>query len=199
MLVLTTGATLLQRYLLSFVAVRIDTQALDYVTGRLLDLPMGYFTTRRTGDIERRLEGMRQIREFLLQGGVSALTAAAQLLAALVLMFVYSWELALVYVALAPAYALLLRFSATRLRPTFDSLEEAFGRYESQQIDAIRGIETVKALAAEEGFRRLMLGRFTSIADRVFRAEFLVMSYDGLIQLVTYFSLALFLSWAACW
>ena len=42
----------------------------------------------------------------------------------------------------------------------FDSLEEAFGKYESQQIDAIRGIETVKALSAEEGFRRAMLERF---------------------------------------
>ena len=39
----------------------------------------------------------------------------------------------------------------------FDSLEEAFGKYESQQIDAIRGIETVKALAAEEGLRTAML------------------------------------------
>jgi ATP-binding cassette subfamily B protein len=193
-LVVITAATLLQRYLLSFVAVRIDTGALDYLTGRLLALPMAYFTTRRTGDIERRLEGMRQIRQFLLQGGVAALTAATQLLAALVLMFVYSWELALVYLALAPAYGLLLRFSATRLRPTFDNLEEAFGRYESQQIDAIRGIETVKALAAEEGFRQIMLARFSTIADRIFRAEFLVMSYEGTIQLVTYFSLALFLS-----
>jgi ATP-binding cassette subfamily B protein len=188
-----TAATLLQRYILSFVAVRIDTQALDFITARLLSLPMSYFTTRRTGDIERRLAGMRQVRQFLVQSGVAALTAATQLAAALALMFYYSWILALVYVALAPAYALLLYFSSTRLRPTFDSLEEAFGKYESQQIDAIRGIETVKALAAEEGFRKAMLDRFTGIAGRVFRAEFLVMSYEGMIQLVTFVSLALFL------
>ncbi len=192
-LVLITAATLLQRYILSFVAVRIDTQALDFLTARLLSLPMSYFTTRRTGDIERRLAGMRQIREFLVQSGVAALTAVTQLLAALALMFYYSWILALVYVALAPAYALLLRFSSTRLRPMFDSLEEGFGKYQSQQIDAIRGIETVKALSAEEGFRRAMLERFSGIANRVFRAEFLIMSYEGMIQLVSFVSLALFL------
>jgi ATP-binding cassette subfamily B protein len=191
--IVITAATLLQRYILSFVAVRIDTQALDFITARLLALPMSYFTTRRTGDIERRLAGMRQVRQFLVQSGVAALTATTQLAAALALMFYYSWILALVYVALAPAYALLLYFSSTRLRPTFDSLEEAFGKYESQQIDAIRGIETVKALAAEEGFRKAMLDRFTGIAGRVFRAEFLVMSYEGMIQLVTFVSLALFL------
>ena len=188
-----TGATLLQRYILSFVAVRMDTQSLDFLTERLLALPMSYFTTRRTGDIERRLAGMRQVRQFLVQSGVAALTAATQLAASLALMFYYSWVLALVYVALAPAYALLLRFSSTRLRPMFDSLEEAFGKYESQQIDAIRGIETVKALAAEEGFRKAMLDRFSGIADRIFRSEFLIMSYEGMIQLVSFVSLALFL------
>src|SRR5262249_27242043 len=80
-----------------------------------------------------------------------------------------------------------------RLRPTLDSLEEGYGKYQSQQIDAIRGIETVKALAAEERFRRTMLERFSKIADRLFRAEFLVLSYQGAIHLVSFLSLALFL------
>jgi ABC-type bacteriocin/lantibiotic exporter with double-glycine peptidase domain/CRP-like cAMP-binding protein len=192
-LVVVTGATVLQRYILSFVTVRIDVSTLDFLTARLLALPMSYFETRRTGDIERRLRGVREVRQLFVQSGVQALTAATQLLAALTLMFVYSWTLALVYLALAPLYAGLMRFSSKRLRPTFDSLEEAYGRYASQQIDAIKGIETVKALAAEEGFRRLMLARFGQLAERLFRSEFLIMSYLGAIQMVTFLSLALFL------
>ena len=157
---------------------------LDFLTGRLLDLPMSYFSTRRTGDIERRLLGARQVRAFFIQSGVQALTSATQLLAALGLMFFYSWKLALVYLATVPAYAGLMRFSAKRLRPMYDNLEEAYGRYSSGQIDAIRGIETVKALAAEEALRRLMLNRFQALADRVFRTEFLVLAYQGSLQLV---------------
>jgi ATP-binding cassette subfamily B protein len=192
-LAVMTGATLLQRYILSFATVRIDVSTLDHLTERLLALPMSYFNTRRTGDIERRLAGVREVRQFFVQSGVQALTAATQLLAALILMFVYSWLLALVYLATVPLYAGLMRFSSKRLRPMFDSLEEAYGRYASQQIDAIKGIETVKALAAEEGLRRLMLARFGSLADRLFRSEFLIMSYQGAIQMVTFLSLALFL------
>ena len=66
-----------QRYLLSRAAVVIDGQTLDFLTGRLLALPMSYFQSRRTGDIQRRLPGMRQVREFVVQEGVQALTAAA--------------------------------------------------------------------------------------------------------------------------
>jgi HlyB family type I secretion system ABC transporter len=192
-LAIMVGATILQRYILAFVAVRIDTESLDFLTAKLLSLPMSYFTTRRTGDIERRLSGIRELRQFFIESGVAALTASTQLAAALVLMFVYSWQLALVYVALAPVYALLMRFSSSRLRPMFDSLEEAFGRYGSQQIDSIRGIETVKAGAAEEAMRQTMLARFSQIADKVFRSEFLIMTYQGAIQMVTFLSLALFL------
>jgi len=188
-----TGATLVQRYLLSRIAVRFDVATLDFLTGRLLDLPMSYFTTRRTGDIERRLLGARQVRAFFIQSGVQALTSATQLLAALALMFFYSWKLALVYLVTAPAYGALMRYSAKRLRPMYDNLEEAYGRYSSAQIDAIRGIESVKALAAEQALRRLMLNRFQSLADRVFRTEFLVLAYQGSLQLVSFASFGLFL------
>jgi HlyB family type I secretion system ABC transporter len=192
-LVAITGATLLQGYLLSKVAVRFDVSTLDFLTGRLLDLPMSYFSTRRTGDIERRLLGARQVRAFFIQSGVQALTSATQLLAALGLMLFYSWKLALVYLATVPVYVALMRFSARRLRPMYDNLEEAYGKYSSGQIDAIRGIETVKALAAEAALRRLMLNRFQALADRVFRTEFLVLAYQGSLQLVGFATFGLFL------
>ena len=108
-------------------------------------------------------------------------------------MLYYSWQLTLVYLAVVPLYLLLMRYSARRLRPMYDSLEDAYGRYGSQQIDAIRGIETIKALAAEDSFRRQMRDRFSGLADRLFRAEFLVMTYQGAVELVTILSLVLFL------
>ncbi len=127
-LVAMTGATLIQRYLLSWAAVTLDGTTLDFLTDRMLALPMSYFHSRRTGDIQRRLAGLRQVRAFMVQDGVEGLTAAATVLAAVTLMFVYDWLLALVFLATAPAYAWLMRFSRKRLRPMFDSLEEAFGQ-----------------------------------------------------------------------
>jgi ATP-binding cassette subfamily B protein len=186
-------AMVVQRYLLSFVAVRIDAASLDLLTRRLLALPMGYFNTRRTGDIQRRLQGIRQVREFMVQNGVAGLTASVQLLATLTLMVVYSPLLTLVFLATAPLYVVMMRFSARKLRPIYDNLEEAYGRYSSYQIDAIKGIETVKAMGAEGSFRELMLGQFHGLARRMFRADFTTMTYDGAVQMVTFFSIVLFL------
>jgi len=188
-----TVALVVQRYLLSFVAVRIDAATLDYLMRRLLALPITYFATRRTGDIQRRLEGMRRVREFLVQHGVVALTAAVQVAAAVTVMFIYSPLLGVVFLATAPIYVLMMRFSSRKLRPIFDDLEEGFGRYHSHQIDAINGIDTVKALSGEGGFRQLMLGRFHTMARRQFHADFTMMVYDGAIQVVTLLTMTLFL------
>jgi HlyB family type I secretion system ABC transporter len=192
-LIAALAATVVQGYILSRVAVKIDGSTLDFLTGKLLALPMSYFGTRRTGDIERRLAGMQQIRRFVVQNGVLGLSAATQLVVAVALMFVYSWKLALVYLASAPLYAGLMRFSQKRLRPVFDSLEDAFGKYSSRQIDAVKGIETVKAMGAEASLARRMRAQLDELAQRVFRADFTMMAYDGAIQLVTFLSLALFL------
>ncbi len=183
----------IQRYLLSFAAVRIDASTLDFLTRRLLELPMSYFMTRRTGDIQRRLEGIRRVREFVVQNGVSGLTAITQLTSVLVLMFIYSPLLAGVFLLTAPLHLLLMWFSARYLRPTFDTLEEAFGRYHSYQIDAIKGVEAVKAMGGEHAFREMMLGEFHQIARKQFRADFTIMTYEGAVQGVTLLSLVLFL------
>jgi ATP-binding cassette subfamily B protein len=186
---------IVQRYLLSFVAVRVDAAALDFLTRKLLALPMSYFNTRRTGDIQRRLSGVRQVREFAVQNGLRALTAAVEIAAAVVLMFVYSWKLALVFLITAPLYLALMRFSVRRLRPIFHSLEDAFGKYSSHQIDAIKGIETVKAMGAEPALREAMLNQFLGIARKQFNADFTMMCYEGALTSVTFLSLVLFL-WA---
>lgn len=189
----TLLATLVQRYLLSWTAVRIDATSLDFLTRRLLSLPMSYFTSRRTGDIQRRLAGIWQIREIMVEHGVASLTAVAQLLASLALMVVYSPTLALVFLSTTPILILLMRFASSRLLPLYADLEESHGRYQSFQIDAIKGIETVKSLGAEHAFRDLMLRQFHGVVRKRFRADFTLMGYHGVVHTVTLLSVILFL------
>jgi ATP-binding cassette subfamily B protein len=101
--------------------------------------------------------------------------------------------LTLVFLAALPVYGWLLRYSSRRLKPIFESLEDGMGKYRSRQLDSIRGIETVKAMAVERALERDMVEQFSELACRVFRADFTMMLYQAAIQLVTFASLALFL------
>src|SRR5216110_1669498 len=185
--------SLAQEYLLAFAAVRLDTAVLDFLSRKLLSLPMSYFTSRRTGDIQRRLDGARQVRQFAVQQGIGALLALVYLVGALGLMAVYSPFLTLAFLATTPLYAGLMFFSVKVLRPLFSGVEESQGKYSSHQIDAIKGIEAVKAASAESAFRDAMLAEFLSVSKKLFRASFIVMSYDSVLQTIGLLSTAIFL------
>ncbi len=193
-LVFNLLAIAVQRYLLAFVAVRFDASTLDYITRKLLALPMTYFNTRRAGDIQRRLLGMKQVREFLVSSVSSSLANATQLTASLVLMFIYSSKLAFIFIALVPVYMLMMRISQRRLRPIFNELEDAQGAYQSHQIEAIKGIETIKSLSAESTLRALMLNQFHALSRQQFKAYLTSMYYDGAVSATIYVSLMLFLA-----
>jgi ABC-type bacteriocin/lantibiotic exporter with double-glycine peptidase domain len=77
----------------------------------------------------------------------------------------------------------------------FHDLEDSYGRYHSYQIDAVKGIETVKALGGESAFRRLLLDEFLGVSQKIFKTDFTAMSYEGAIEAVTFLGLGLFL-WA---
>src|SRR5262249_3668981 len=116
-------AAIAQEYLLAFAAVRLDTAILDFLSRQLLSLPMTYFTSRRTGDIQRRLDGARQVRQFAIQHGIGALLASVHLIGAVILMFLYNAWLALAFLATTPLYAGLMYFSLKVLRPLFAEVE----------------------------------------------------------------------------
>ncbi len=191
------ASNLLQQYLLSFATVRVDTAILDFLTRRLLDLPMSYFHSRRTGDIQRRLEGAREIRQFVVQHGIGSLLAVLQFTGCVALMAMYSVSLSLVFAAILPLYFGLMWFSRRVLRPLFAEVEEGLARYSSFQIDAIKGIEAVKASAAEPAFREALLNQFLRASRGLLRGNFIVMSYQSAIQTIGLISSGLFLWFGA--
>ena len=154
---------------------------------------MSYFTSRRTGDIQRRLDGARQVRQFAVGSGIGALLALVQLDRRAHSDGALQPVADAAFLATTPLYGGLMFFSRKVLRPLFAGVEESQGKYSSHQIDAIKGIEAVKAAAAENVFRDAMLNEFLSVSRKIFRSSFIVMSYDSVLQTIGMLSTAIFL------
>lgn len=185
-------ASLLQRWVLVGASARFDTDTLDFITERLLGLPMSYFAKRRIGDIERRLTGVREIRRIVVQEGIEGLTAATQVIVGIGIMLVLNWILALAFLTVAPVYAVAMRYSANRLRPLYASIEESFGRYSSDQIDLLKGIETVKSTGTEAGLRRRLRRAFTDLMSQTADSYRTIAVYASVIQFISLVTYGLF-------
>lgn len=131
---------------------------------------MSYYHSRRTGDIQRRLNGAQQIRSFVVQQGIGGALAVVQLAGTIGLMMVYSMKLLGVFLVTVPLYASLMYFSRKVLRPAFADLEECYGKYGSRQIDAIKGMEAVKAAPPSRPCALLSSTSFSASPGRLFAA-----------------------------
>ncbi len=187
-----TAAGLAQKMLLSKTSSLFDVETLGFITERLLGLPMAYFESRRIGDIERRLSGAREIRRIIVQEGIATLSSAIQVVVGLGIMFVIAWKLALVFLVVSPAYLLAMRFSTSRLRPLYAGIEESLGRYASEQIDLLKGIETVKSTGAEDGLRRRLQSGFAALMSRTSESRRVIARFGSAVQLISLISYGLF-------
>jgi len=152
LLVLTlfeSALTVLRAYILSHTTSRIDVELASRLFRHLLSLPLAYFQTRRVGDSVARMHELENIRQFLTGNALTLVLDVPFLVIFIGVMLAYSVPLTLVVLASLPMYLLL---SLTIMPILRIQLREKFTRgaaHQSLLVEAITGIQTVKASALE--------------------------------------------------
>jgi subfamily B ATP-binding cassette protein HlyB/CyaB len=139
----------LRQYLVIHTGNRIDAVLGSSALRHLFRLPLSYFQQRPTGVLVARLRGVETIREFLAGGLVALLLDLPFMAVLLAVMFIYSWQLTLIAVALL----VLLTGLSLAVTPVFRArLDHQFlvgARNQSFITEYTAGIETVKSLQME--------------------------------------------------
>ncbi len=139
----------IRSYVFAHTTSRIDVELGARLFRHLLNLPLAYFQARRVGDTVARVRELENIRQFLTG---NAITLVLDLLFSVVfigVMLIYSGWLTLVVVISLPCYMMLSLLVTPLLRAR---LHEKFNRGAENQaflVEAINGIDTVKAMAVE--------------------------------------------------
>ena len=139
----------LRTYLFSHTTNRIDVGLGAQLFRHVLALPLAYFEARRVGDTVARVRELEHIRQFLTSHSVTVVLDLLFTVVFLAVMWFYSPILTLVVMGSLPLYALLSVVITPAIRAR---LHEKFNRGADNQsflVEAISGIQTVKALAVE--------------------------------------------------
>ena len=187
----------LRTYALSHTTNRIDVELGQRLFGHLLRLPLSYFETRSAGQTVARIRELETIRSFLTgQGLFSALDVvfASILIAVLV---AYSMTLTWIVLATIPIYIVIALLVRTPLR---ERINEKFNRGASSQqflVEAIVGMQTVKAAAVEPLMRAQWEERLAAYVKTAFEATKLGAGGQNAIQYVSKLSSAMLLLFGA--
>lgn len=176
---LLTG--LLRSSLLMLLQGRLDSTALVRFTAHLLRLPVRYFEQRSTGDIMTRFASIAVIRELMTSQTLGALLDALLMLSYIVLLALIDPVVALVVIAVVVVAVLLLCLTTRPVRERMAADLAAQAQAQGRLVEALEGIVTVKALAAEDA----ALGQVSELVRKWMKATLRRSYLASVIESVT--------------
>lgn len=134
-------------------------------------------TEGRGSLVSRVTSDMWTLQEFMEWGGVMFLVNGTQVVGALIVMFVYDWRLALLVFVGAALYAVNLLWTQRILRRRYDQVRSAVATSLTVMGEAISGLPSVRAYAAEEVTQQ----RVDDALEARFKAEFKAANFGNVL------------------
>ena len=140
----------------------------------LLALPLTHFDARRVGDSTVLLRDFEHLRRFITGHSVTVLLDVPFMVVFLAVMWLLSPMLTLVVMASFPIYALLFRSMAPSIRACLRDLFKRGTDNQAFVVEAVSGIQTVKAIAGEPSFWKKWEAQLAGSVQASFRATSLI-------------------------
>ncbi|MEO0455750.1 MAG: peptidase domain-containing ABC transporter [Cyanobacteria bacterium P01_A01_bin.114] len=135
----------LRTYLFVDTTNRIDMTLASQTIDHLLRLPLKYFDRRPVGELSSRVNELENIRQFLTGTALTVVLDAVFSVVYIVVMLFYSVKLTLVTLATIPVFIALTFFVSPIVRKQLRAKAEQNARTQSFLVEALSGIQTVKA------------------------------------------------------
>jgi len=162
----------------------LNLQMASNLFAHLLKLPIQFFEKRHIGDVVSRFGSLNYVKDILAKGVIEALLDGLMAITTAVMMLLYSPKLALLVFVVVALY---LGFRLALFRPLRDASEEAIAAQASQQsnfMETVRGIQSIKVFAIEGPRQLLWQAKYAEALNRDIRVNNLNIFYQFLNALL---------------
>ncbi|WP_431287613.1 peptidase domain-containing ABC transporter [Roseateles chitinivorans] len=174
-----TALGLARSWLLILLTQTLSLQWRANVFAHLLRLPVAFFERRHLGDVSSRFGAVEAIQKTLTSAAIEAVLDGLMAAAALVMMLVYAWQLALVVLGAVALYGL-LRWAA--YRPLKEAAAERLivaAREHSHFLETLRAITPLKLFGREQERRAQWQNLVVEVQNRDVRTARLSMAISA--------------------
>ncbi|WP_443937439.1 peptidase domain-containing ABC transporter [Pedobacter sp. MW01-1-1] len=149
---------------------QIDARLILGYYKHLLKLPQHFFDTMRVGEIISRVNDAVKIRTFINDVSINLFVNVFIVFLSFALMFTYYWKLALLMLTVIPLY-LLVYFITNKLNKKIQrKLMEDSAELESQLIESLNAVGTIKRFGLEEFTNLKTETRFIQLLRTVYKS-----------------------------
>lgn len=148
----------------------IDAQLILGYYKHLLKLPQRFFDTMQTGEIISRVNDAVKIRNFINSTLIGLIVNILIVFFSFALMFIYSWRMALLVLAVVPLYILLYIITNRLNKKTERRIMEESASLESQLVESINTIATIKRFGIENFANYKTENRFFELLSSTYKS-----------------------------
>ncbi|MFG6093695.1 peptidase domain-containing ABC transporter [Leptothoe sp. ISB3NOV94-8A] len=159
----------LRTYLFVDTTNRIDMTLASQTIDHLLRLPLKYFDRRPVGELSSRVNELENIRQFLTGTALTVVLDAVFSVVYIIVMLIYSIKLTVVSLATIPLFLGLTFFVSPIVRRQLRAKAEQNAKTQSFLVEALSGIQTVKAQNIELNTRWKWQDRYSRYVSDGFK------------------------------
>jgi subfamily B ATP-binding cassette protein HlyB/CyaB len=175
----------LRTYIFSHTTNRLDVELGARLFRKLISLPLNYFQSRRAGETVARMRELENIRQFITGSGLTLVVDLFFTFVFLAVMAWYSLVLTGIVMAAFPLYAGLILLIKPAFRAKLDDKFRRTAENQSFLVEAITGVETVKAMAIEPQMERRWEDQLAGYVGASFSAAHLGNWASQTVQLIS--------------
>ncbi len=149
----------------------IDAQLILGYYKHLLKLPQQFFDTMRVGEIISRINDAVKIRAFLNDVSINFLVNIFIVFFSFIMMFTYYWKLALIMLTVIPLYLLIYYITNKLNKKAQRKLMEDSAELESQLVESLNAIGTIKRFGLEGHANEKTETRFIKLLQTGFKSN----------------------------
>jgi ATP-binding cassette subfamily B protein len=148
----------------------IDAQLILGYYKHLLKLPQQFFDTMRVGEIISRINDAVKIRAFINDISIALAVNIFVIIFSFALMFTYYWKLALVILLVIPFYSIIYFVTNKLNRKVERKLMENSAELESQLVESLNSVNTIKSFGLEAFTNLKTETRFFALLGSVYKS-----------------------------
>jgi ATP-binding cassette subfamily B protein len=150
---------------------QIDAKLILGYYKHLLQLPQRFFDTMRVGEIISRVNDAVKIRMFINDIALNMLVNVLIVLFSVAVMFVYYWKLAILMLAIVPAYLFMYAVSNRINKKWQRILMENSADLETQLVESVHAAGTIKRFGLEEYANDKTHNRFMVLLQSIYTSS----------------------------
>lgn len=164
---------------------RIDASLILGYYKHLLTLPQQFFDTMRVGEIISRVNDAVKIRAFINNVSLDLAVNFLILIFTLIVMFIYSWKLAVITLASAPLFVLTYYLFNRLNRKYQRSIMESAADLESQLVESLNSVRTIKRFGVESFANLKTENRFVHLLRNTYTSAYGAILANGGIEFIS--------------